>query len=227
MQQPPPMMPAVPSFPPANITTEQIQKYLDDNKKLILAILDNQNLGKLAECAQYQAQLQKNLMYLAAIADAQPQIAQPQMPSMPAQMSPHPAMQQGGYFMQHPQAALMAQQPGMFSPRMPVPVSSPHQAHEQQQQRQLHPQHHQAVQAPTHIRPGGPTNGMPSKQAEASAGAAGSGGPANVGDSRGVQKQESSEAGPAGGDGQQRSLSPGQGVGDREQSQRTGGDAAQ
>lgn len=27
-------------------------QYLDENKKLILAILDNQNLGKLAECAQ-------------------------------------------------------------------------------------------------------------------------------------------------------------------------------
>jgi len=38
-----------------------------------MAILENQNLGKLAECAQYQALLQKNLMYLAAIADAQPQ----------------------------------------------------------------------------------------------------------------------------------------------------------
>ncbi|KAK8952126.1 GRF1-interacting factor 2 [Platanthera zijinensis] len=37
---------------PANVTTEQIQKYLDENKQLILAILDNQNLGKLAECAQ-------------------------------------------------------------------------------------------------------------------------------------------------------------------------------
>nr|GMD26410.1 GRF1-interacting factor 3-like [Ipomoea batatas] len=57
-------------------------KYLDDNKKLILAILENQNLGKLAECAQYQAQLQKNLMYLAAIADAQPQA-----PTMPPQVS--------------------------------------------------------------------------------------------------------------------------------------------
>ncbi|XP_039008356.1 GRF1-interacting factor 3-like [Hibiscus syriacus] len=67
MQQPQQMIPMMPSFPPNNITTEQIQKYLDENKKLILAILDNQNLGKLAECAQYQAQLQKNLMYLAAI----------------------------------------------------------------------------------------------------------------------------------------------------------------
>ncbi|KAL5648637.1 hypothetical protein ACJX0J_039446, partial [Zea mays] len=54
---------------------KQIQKYLDENKQLILAILENQNLGKLAECAQYQSQLQKNLLYLAAIADAQPQTA--------------------------------------------------------------------------------------------------------------------------------------------------------
>jgi hypothetical protein len=29
-----------------------MMQYLDENKKLILAILDNQNLGKLAECAQ-------------------------------------------------------------------------------------------------------------------------------------------------------------------------------
>ncbi|CAI5986082.1 unnamed protein product [Closterium sp. NIES-64] len=36
------------------ITTELIQKYLDENKQLILAILDNQNLGKLNECAQLQ-----------------------------------------------------------------------------------------------------------------------------------------------------------------------------
>uniref|UniRef100_A0A803KZT7 SS18 N-terminal domain-containing protein n=1 Tax=Chenopodium quinoa TaxID=63459 RepID=A0A803KZT7_CHEQI len=114
MQKPTPsMMPVMPSFPPANITTEQIQKYLDENKKLILAILDNQNLGKLAECAQYQAQLQKNLMYLAAIADAQPQMA-----TVPAQVAPHPAMQQGAYYMQQ-QAAAMAQQQG-FTPRMPA-----------------------------------------------------------------------------------------------------------
>jgi hypothetical protein len=51
-------------------------QYLDENKQLILAILDNQNLGKLNECATYQAKLQQNLMYLAAIADAQPQSVQ-------------------------------------------------------------------------------------------------------------------------------------------------------
>ena len=54
------------------ITTELIQKYLDENQQLILAILENQNVGKLHDCAQYQARLQQNLMYLAAIADAQP-----------------------------------------------------------------------------------------------------------------------------------------------------------
>ena len=54
------------------ITTELIQKSLDENQTLILAILENQNVGKLEACNQYQARLQQNLMYLAAIADAQP-----------------------------------------------------------------------------------------------------------------------------------------------------------
>uniref|UniRef100_A0A8R7U8L0 SS18 N-terminal domain-containing protein n=1 Tax=Triticum urartu TaxID=4572 RepID=A0A8R7U8L0_TRIUA len=81
MSLPPGAVGAVSS--PAGITTEQIQKYLDENKQLILAILENQNLGKLAECAQYQAQLQKNLLYLAAIADAQP----PQNPTSHPQVS--------------------------------------------------------------------------------------------------------------------------------------------
>lgn len=148
MQQPGPMFPVMPSFPPTNITTEQIQKYLDENKKLILAILDNQNLGKLAECAQYQAQLQKNLMYLAAIADAQPQT-----PAMPSQMSPHPAMQQGGFYMQHPQAAAMAQQsPSMFQQR--PPFSSPHLLQDPQSNQQAHPQ------GPMSLRPIGSNNGM-------------------------------------------------------------------
>jgi len=53
-----------------DISTELIQKYLDENQNLILAILENQNVGRLAECARYQNRLQQNLMYLAAIADA-------------------------------------------------------------------------------------------------------------------------------------------------------------
>ncbi|KAF7064296.1 hypothetical protein CFC21_070649 [Triticum aestivum] len=96
MQQAMPMPPAAaaPGMPPsAGLSTEQIQKYLDENKQLILAILENQNLGKLAECAQYQAQLQKNLLYLAAIADTQPQtsVSRPQeqqLQQQQAQMLP-------------------------------------------------------------------------------------------------------------------------------------------
>eukprot|EP00241_Pyramimonas_parkeae_P008676 CAMPEP_0114262106 /NCGR_PEP_ID=MMETSP0058-20121206/21574_1 /TAXON_ID=36894 /ORGANISM="Pyramimonas parkeae, CCMP726" /LENGTH=92 /DNA_ID=CAMNT_0001377847 /DNA_START=227 /DNA_END=505 /DNA_ORIENTATION=- len=64
---------SVPQAPmqPTVITPEVIQKYLDENQQLILAILENQNLGKFTECATYQSRLQQNLMYLAAIADAQ------------------------------------------------------------------------------------------------------------------------------------------------------------
>ncbi|KAL9320393.1 hypothetical protein ACSQ67_012232 [Phaseolus vulgaris] len=54
--------------------------YLDENKSLILKIVESQNSGKLSECAENQARLQRNLMYLAAIADSQPQ-----PPTMPGQ----------------------------------------------------------------------------------------------------------------------------------------------
>ncbi|CAM6041489.1 unnamed protein product [Sphagnum compactum] len=73
------------------ITTELIQKYLDENKQLILAILDNQNLGKIHDCATYQAKLQQNLMYLAAIADAQqPQAGTTAAHNPPPQAAPAP-----------------------------------------------------------------------------------------------------------------------------------------
>ncbi|XP_022147292.1 GRF1-interacting factor 3 isoform X2 [Momordica charantia] len=191
MQQPPQMMPMMPSFPPTNITTEQIQKYLDENKKLILAILDNQNLGKLAECAQYQAQLQKNLMYLAAIADAQPQA-----PAMPPQ--------QGGFYMQHPQAAIMAQQSGLFPPKVPLQFGNPHQLQDPQQQ--LHQQHQQAMQGQMGLRSiGGANNGMQHPHyTEGALGGAGAGGPArSTGqtDARGSGKQDSADVGGADGQG--------------------------
>ncbi|XP_050238626.1 GRF1-interacting factor 3 [Mercurialis annua] len=192
MQQPPQMIPVMPSYPPANITTEQIQKYLDENKKLILAILDNQNLGKLAECAQYQAQLQKNLMYLAAIADAQPQAPT----TMSPQMAPHPAMQQGAYYMQHPQAAAaaaaaMAQQSGIFPPKMPLQFNNPHQMHDAQQL------HQAAMQGQMGMRPMGPNNGMHPMHNEAALGNSGPSATAGGNDGRGGNgsKQDASEAG--------------------------------
>ncbi|KAF5751869.1 GRF1-INTERACTING FACTOR 2 family protein [Tripterygium wilfordii] len=172
MQQTPQMIPGVPSFPPSNVTTEQIQKFLDENKKLILAILDHQNLGKHVECAQYQAQLQKNLMQLAAIADAQPPAQ-----TLPTLMSPHPAMQQGGFYMQHPQALAMAQQHGVFPPKMPVQFNNPHQIHDPQQ---LH-QQQQAFQMQMGMRPvGPPNNGMNPMHSEATLGGSSGVGPTST-----------------------------------------------
>jgi len=56
----------------APLTTDRIQKYLDENQQFILAIFENQNMGKIAEVAKYQVRLQQNMIYLAAIADFQP-----------------------------------------------------------------------------------------------------------------------------------------------------------
>ncbi|XP_010522889.1 PREDICTED: GRF1-interacting factor 3-like isoform X2 [Tarenaya hassleriana] len=187
MQQTPQMIPMVPSFPPTNITTEQIQKYLDENKKLIMAILESQNLGKLAECAQYQAVLQKNLMYLAAIADAQPQ--QPPAPSVAPQMAPHPGMRPPAYFMQQQQPPNV-----IFPSRGPLQFNSPH-------LQQL-----QDPQAAAHghfgIGPLAVNNGPQPATTNHPETSLGSGGNA-VGrnDDRGGNKQEGFDAGHSGGDG--------------------------
>ncbi|KAH9322429.1 hypothetical protein KI387_017068, partial [Taxus chinensis] len=133
-----PMMAA--AYASNTITTDHIQKYLDENKQLILAIMDNQNLGKLNECAQYQAKLQQNLMYLAAIADSQPQA-----PAAHAQIPPNAVMQSGGHFMQHQQAqqqvnpqSLMAARSSMLYAQQPM--AALHQAQQQQQQQSIHSQ---------------------------------------------------------------------------------------
>ncbi|KAL6048664.1 grf1-interacting factor, variant 2 [Balamuthia mandrillaris] len=57
---------------PAPMTTESIQKCLDENRLLILAIAENQGLGKYADSAMYQKRLQQNLISLATLADQQP-----------------------------------------------------------------------------------------------------------------------------------------------------------
>ncbi|KAJ3673334.1 hypothetical protein LUZ60_006708 [Juncus effusus] len=96
---------------PTTVTTDLIQQYLDENKQLILAILDNQNSGKVEECARNQAKLQHNLMYLAAIADSQP----PQASSL-AQYPQSMMMQAGGpRYMQHQQSPQQQQQSQMLS----------------------------------------------------------------------------------------------------------------
>ncbi|XP_022763263.1 GRF1-interacting factor 2-like [Durio zibethinus] len=124
MQQPPQLM---------NITTEQIQKTLDENKELIMAILENQNQGKFAESASFQAQLQQNLMYLAKIADAQPQA------STSSQIPPQSAVQQEQY-VQSAQAEMAKHHPGFLSSKLPSPLNDQQQQPQQPiylQQQQL------------------------------------------------------------------------------------------
>ncbi|XP_042375213.1 GRF-interacting factor 1-like [Zingiber officinale] len=128
-----PMMAAYAS--PNQVTTDIIQQYLDENKQLILAILDNQSAGKADECAENQAKLQRNLMYLAAIADSQQQA-----PTI-AQFPPNTVMQSGPRYMQHPQAqqmtpqSLMAARSSMLYGQSPISTLQ-----QQQQQVALHSQ---------------------------------------------------------------------------------------
>lgn len=118
------------------------------------------------------------------------------------QMAPRPAMQPG-YFMQHPQAAAMAQaqQQGIFPPKMPMQFGNPHQMQDPQQQQHLH---QQAFQAQMGMRPPGAiNNGMHPMHSEAALGGS-SGGPTSSSgpnDVRGGVKQGTAEAGTAG-DGQ-------------------------
>jgi len=55
------MMKADPSL--TVLTTEQIQKWLEENEELIMAILEGQKQGKHGELAPYQAKLQHNLTF--------------------------------------------------------------------------------------------------------------------------------------------------------------------
>ncbi|CAD5164798.1 unnamed protein product [Musa acuminata subsp. malaccensis] len=109
MQMQQPMMAAYAS--PNQVTTDIIQQYLDENKQLILAILDNQNAGKADECAENQAKLQRNLMYLAAIADSQQQV-----PTL-AQFPPNTVMQSGPRYVQYQQAQQMTPPQSLLAAR--------------------------------------------------------------------------------------------------------------
>ncbi|CAH9113451.1 unnamed protein product [Cuscuta epithymum] len=92
------------AYYPSNLTTDHIQQYLDENKSLILKIVESQNSGKHAETAENQARLQRNLMYLAAIADSQPQL--PTMHSQYATAAGSGMGQQSGaHYLQQPQQA--------------------------------------------------------------------------------------------------------------------------
>ncbi|XP_073297708.1 GRF1-interacting factor 2-like [Primulina huaijiensis] len=127
-QTPQGMNSATPS-PLSLVSSEQIQKLLDENKNLILAILESQKIGKMAECAQYQAILQKNLMYLAAIADAQPQGSTAPPSQLPASYVTPP-----GSHMLQSHATTQQQQVGVPVAKLPFQLNS---LRSQDQQNQL------------------------------------------------------------------------------------------
>ena len=56
---------------PALSLPAPVVQYLDENDLLVEAIKQNQNLGRLHECVQYQLQLQQNLVHLAMHAEDQ------------------------------------------------------------------------------------------------------------------------------------------------------------
>ncbi|KAL3353445.1 hypothetical protein AABB24_018262 [Solanum stoloniferum] len=122
------MQPMMAAYYPNNVTTDHIQQFLDENKSLILKIVESQNSGKISECAESQAKLQRNLMYLAAIADSQPQ-----PPSMHSQLASGGMMQGGAHYMQQQQAQQLTTQSLMAAARS----SSSMLYGQQQQQQQL------------------------------------------------------------------------------------------
>ncbi|XP_020205443.1 GRF1-interacting factor 1 isoform X1 [Cajanus cajan] len=122
------MQPIMAAYYPNNVTTDHIQQYLDENKSLILKIVESQNTGKLSECAENQSRLQRNLMYLAAIADSQPQ-----PPPMPGQYPSSGMMQQGAHYMQAQQAQQMSQQQLMASRSSLLYAQQPFSVLQQQQ----------------------------------------------------------------------------------------------
>ncbi|KAI3923024.1 hypothetical protein MKW98_013558 [Papaver atlanticum] len=94
------------AYNPNNPTTEQIQQYLDENKSLIIKILENQTTGNVGELAVNQAKLEQNFSYLNAIA-----YSQPQEPTTHTQL--HNGVQQGAHYMQHQQAHALTPQLSM------------------------------------------------------------------------------------------------------------------
>lgn len=119
-------------------------------------------------------------------------------------MAPHPAMQQGGYYMQHPQAGAVPQQ-SMFSPKGPTSqFSNPHslQDLQQQQQQQMLQQHPHGIPV-LGTRPVGPANSMNPVYGNTSRGGGGSVAPPeskSLGDVRGASKPEAPEGRVSGAD---------------------------
>ncbi|KAJ8551596.1 hypothetical protein K7X08_021611 [Anisodus acutangulus] len=133
------MQPMMTAYYPNNVTTDHIQQFLDENKSLILKIVESQNSGKLSECAESQAKLQRNLMYLAAIADSQPQA-----PSLHSQLASGGMMQEGTHYLNQQQEQQLTTQSLMAAARSSSMLygqqQQPLSALQQQQQAAYHSQ---------------------------------------------------------------------------------------
>ncbi|KAH7446560.1 hypothetical protein KP509_01G062000 [Ceratopteris richardii] len=113
-------------------------------------------MGKMNECAAYQARLQSNLMYLAAIADSQPQ-----PPPVHAQVNPAAVMPGGLHYMAHQQAQQqMAQQQALMAARNPIQYTQPSLSSMHHSAAAQHHQQHQALAAHHGMSPAG-NNGLP------------------------------------------------------------------
>ncbi|XP_071728634.1 GRF1-interacting factor 2-like [Rutidosis leptorrhynchoides] len=142
MQQQPPHHQSS-KFSPTLITTEQIQKCLEENQRLIMAIMEYRKQGLFQECAEYQVVLQKNLMYLAALADAQPPT--PEITN-PSQVSSSFIYVENN-FVQQPQLVIPRRSSAGESSVQKLPF-------QQQQQQMLQFQQLQQLQGQMGVRPG-------------------------------------------------------------------------
>jgi len=66
LNQKPPQAP-VASKP---LESSDVQRYLDENQALLAAIVENINKGRAEEASTLQLRLQRNLLYLASLAEA-------------------------------------------------------------------------------------------------------------------------------------------------------------
>ncbi|RVW53515.1 GRF1-interacting factor 1 [Vitis vinifera] len=141
----------------SSITTDHIQQYLDENKSLILKILESQNSGKLSECADKTS---AKPYVPCCIADCQPQppslqaqreqsggspcgltneLVHPPPPYIIILFSPNMVMQPGVNYMQHQQSQQMMPQ-SLMAARAPMVYAQQHPYLALQQQQALQSQ---------------------------------------------------------------------------------------
>ncbi|CAK0784316.1 hypothetical protein CVIRNUC_007520 [Coccomyxa viridis] len=90
--QPPPLSNGrIPTFSQPNQNV--INEYLEDNESLITSALQLLSQGRTQEATKLQGLLQRNLMWLASIADAQSQPTQPAQADTSGQAATVPAPQ--------------------------------------------------------------------------------------------------------------------------------------